>query len=104
VSRARHGWPAERAERASGLGSPRSVTKLGYFIFNNADNNNKYVEYILKKMRLELEPYKYRFRYFGYILNLIVQAFLFDTDPDYLAADFFNEDNDPNDYTRKLKK
>jgi hypothetical protein len=28
VSRARHGWPAERAERASGLGSPRSVTYI----------------------------------------------------------------------------
>ena len=78
--------------------------KLGYFVFNNADNNNKCVEYILKKMRPELEFYKYRFRCFGYILNLIAQAFLFGTDPDCLAADFFNEDDDPNDYTRKLKK
>jgi hypothetical protein len=60
--------------------------KLNYFILNNADNNNKCVEYILKKMRPELEFYKYRFRCFGYILNLIAQAFLFGTDSDYLAA------------------
>jgi hypothetical protein len=55
-------------------------------------------------MRPELEPYKYRLRCFGHILNLIAQAFLFGTDPDYLAADLFNEDDDPNNYTRKLKK
>jgi hypothetical protein len=46
--------------------------KFGYFILNNADNNNKYVEYILKKMRPELEFCKRCFRCFGHILNLIV--------------------------------
>jgi hypothetical protein len=78
--------------------------KLGYFILDNADNNDKCVEYILKKIRPELEFFKHRFRCFGYILNLITQAFLFGTDPDCLATDLFNEDNDPNNYTRKLKK
>jgi hypothetical protein len=45
--------------------------KLDYFILNNADNNDKCVEYILKKIRPELKSYKRRLRCFGHILNLI---------------------------------
>jgi hypothetical protein len=60
VSRARHGWPAERAERASGLGSPRSVTGRAVlenpFLFKNKYNKKKTRIYkigVAKKQKLE---------------------------------------------------
>jgi hypothetical protein len=49
---------------------------LGYFVLNNAPNNNTTLAELRK--HIGFEPKEKRLRYIGHILNLIAEAYLFD--------------------------
>jgi hypothetical protein len=64
------------------------VSRLGYFIGDNASPNDTYWRVICRKLRPDIkEPDSRRVRYLGHILNLAAKAFLFGKD-----ADAFEED------------
>ena len=79
------------------------VSRLGYFIGDNAGPNDTYQRAIYRKLRPDIkEPDTRRVRYLGYILNLVVKAFLFSKD-----ADTFEEDTNSkrsNAYIKKLRE
>ena len=58
--------------------------RLGYFITDNADSNDKATDYILRTLRpdIPVEDYKKRrIRCWGHVMNLAAKAFLFGKDP-----------------------
>ena len=57
------------------LGSPRAVT-LGYFVMDNADDNDKCLE-ALQRSFSSIDVEADRIRYIGHIINLVVKALLF---------------------------
>ena len=67
---------------------------------DNATNNDTMIQFIaneLTKEGIEYDPMLHRLRYNGHIINLSIQAFLFETHPDALFTgndenvDFDNE-------------
>ncbi len=59
------------------------VQKLGYFIADNAGNNNTYIRAICRQLRPDIKnPDSRRVRCLGHIINLSAKAFLFSDDPD----------------------
>jgi hypothetical protein len=62
---------------------------LGYFIADNAGNNDTAIRGILQTFRPDIkEPDSRRVRYIAYIINLIVKAFLFNNNIDGFKLDF----------------
>ena len=58
--------------------------RLGYFITDNADSNDKASNYVLRTLRpdIPVENYKKRrLRCWGHVMNLAAKAFLFGKDP-----------------------
>ena len=57
------------------------VPKLRYFIANNTSNNNTTVHTICQQLHLDIkDPNSRRIKYLGYIINLLIKAFLFKED------------------------
>ena len=54
--------------------------KIGFFVGDNADNNDTAVRATLAELRPELDPTERRIRCIGHVINLIAQAFLGGTD------------------------
>jgi hypothetical protein len=79
------------------------ISRLGYFVGDNAGPNDTYWRAIYRKLRSNIkEPDSRRVRYLGYILNLTVKVFLFSKD-----ADVFESDTDSkrgNAYIEKLRE
>jgi hypothetical protein len=64
--------------------------RLGYFIADNADNNDICWRAICRKLRPDIKnPDSRRVRYLNHILNLVTKAFLFKKD----AESFEEETN-----------
>ena len=61
--------------------------RLEYFVLDNAEFNNIYVDAILKAVRPDLEKKARRLRCLDHIMNLVAQALLFDIDPDAFTAE-----------------
>ena len=61
--------------------------RLEYFVLDNAESNNTCVDAILKAVRSNLEKKARRLRCLGYIINLAVQALLFDIDPNAFTVE-----------------
>ena len=59
---------------------------LGYFVMDNAENNDTMLAFISKNLRdvngIEFDPVERRLRCMGHIINLSVKAFLFGEHPD----------------------
>jgi hypothetical protein len=55
------------------------VGKLSVFVIDNTELNNTAIDTILYYLRPEIQPKTRRSRCLGYIINLIVKAFLFGT-------------------------
>ena len=72
--------------------------QLGYFILNNALNNNTAIKAIVEAFRFD--PIKHRFHCLGYIINLIAYYLLFGFDPDLFKI----EEALPKDLKTQLKK
>ena len=56
--------------------------RLEFFVLDNVKFNNTCVDAVLKAIRLDLEKKTRRLRYLDYIMNLVAQALLFDTNLD----------------------
>jgi hypothetical protein len=62
---------------------------LGYFVLDNAKNNDTAVAHILSSIRPDLAPLERRLRCIGHIVNLVAKAFLFGADAKHYEADEF---------------
>jgi hypothetical protein len=71
--------------------------KLGYFVLDNASNNDKAVEELGRKFEWQ-EPAARRIRCFGHVLHLVATAMLFVHDTKAL------EDLDPDDFDEWTKR
>jgi hypothetical protein len=71
--------------------------KLGYFVLDNASNNDKAVEELGRKFEWQ-EPAARRIRCFGHVLHLVATAMLFVHDTQAL------EDLDPDDFDEWTKR
>jgi hypothetical protein len=61
----------------------RIINNLGYFITNNATNNNVIIKVVLQCLHPNITNLRYRrVRYLNYIINLITKAFLFNSEKD----------------------
>jgi hypothetical protein len=60
--------------------------KLGYFILNNTTNNNTTLFELVKSIKFQ--PKERRLRCMGYILNLIVEQYLFGQDASSFETDY----------------
>ena len=59
------------------------VPKLGYFMADNAGNNNTAIRAIYRQLRRDIKDLdSRRVRCLSYIINLLVKAFLFREDSD----------------------
>jgi hypothetical protein len=59
------------------------VSKLGFFICDNASNNDTCIRTLLRQLRPDIkDPDSRRVRCLGHIINLSAKAFLFGKDPD----------------------
>jgi hypothetical protein len=62
---------------------------LGYFIADNASNNDTAIHGILQALRPDIkDPNSRRVRCIAHIINLVVKAFLFGDDVDSFETDF----------------
>jgi hypothetical protein len=59
---------------------------LGYFVLDNATNNNTTLIELAKS--LDFDPLERRLRYIGHILNLIAKQYLFGQDATLFETDF----------------
>jgi hypothetical protein len=59
---------------------------LGYFVLNNATNNN--ITLIKLAKLIDFNPLKQRLRYISHILNLIAKQYLFGQDTALFKKDF----------------
>lgn len=61
------------------------LSKVGYFMMDNATNNDTMIQYfstLLDDHDIDYDPKLHRLRCNGHIINLVVRAFLFETHPD----------------------
>ena len=63
---------------------------MGYFIADNADNNNTYINEL--SIEFKFNPLYRRLRYIGYIINLVTYMLLFSVDSRALDKEEENED------------
>ena len=61
--------------------------KLGYFVLDNASNNNTCVRHVLSQTSPEIGPGERRIRCFGHVLNLAASEFLFGKHPEVFEAE-----------------
>jgi hypothetical protein len=54
--------------------------RVGFFVLDNAENNDVAVKTILKQLRPDTDPKQRRIRCAGHVINLVAQAFLGGTD------------------------
>ena len=81
----------------------RIVSRLKYFIADNASNNNTYWRVIYRKLRPDIkEPNSKRVRCLEHILNLAAKAFLFGKDADAFKKNTNSKYN--NTYIKKLRE
>jgi hypothetical protein len=79
------------------------VSRLGYFIADNASNNDTCWRAICRKLRPDIkEPDSRRVRCLGHILNLAAKAFLFGKDADAFEEDTNSKRN--NAHIEKLRE
>ena len=63
------------------------ISKIGYFVLNNAGLNNTYISAIIKQLNIkDIKEYR-RLYYLSYILNLLVKAILFSENPKVFKKD-----------------
>ena len=63
------------------------ISKIGYFVFNNAGLNNTYISTIIKRLNIkDIKEYCY-FCCLSYILNLSVKVILFGENPEVFKKD-----------------
>lgn len=64
---------------------------LGYFVIDNADNNNTIIEELLlilcRDYRIQYNATHHRLCCQGYIINLAIKSFLFVTDEESIKED-----------------
>ena len=63
------------------------ISKIGYFILNNAGLNNTYISTIIKQLNIKDIKEYYCLYCFGYILNLLVKVILFGENPKVFKKD-----------------
>jgi hypothetical protein len=63
-----------------------TLANLGYFVLDNALNNNTTLKELAKT--IGFDPKQKRLRYMGHILNLIAKAYLFGQDASSFDKDF----------------
>jgi hypothetical protein len=79
------------------------VSRLGYFIGDNAGSNDIYWRAICRKLRPDIkEPDRRRVRCLGHILNLAAKAFLFGKDADAFEEETNSKRN--NAHIEKLRE
>jgi hypothetical protein len=79
------------------------VSKLRFFIRDNAGNNDTCWRAIYRKLRPNIKAFNSRrVRYLGYILNLAAKAFLFRKDTDVFELD--TDKKRSNAYIKKLRE
>jgi len=73
-NQAKHFWDIVNAYKIT--------NKIGYFTLDNATNNDTALEHIAKHLQdvgIAFNPVQRRLRCFGYVINLVVKAFLWGT-------------------------
>jgi hypothetical protein len=65
---------------------PTTIANLGYFVLDNAPNNDTTLVKLAKV--LKFDPKEKRLRCISYILNLIAESYLFGQDASSFEADF----------------
>jgi len=68
------------------------ITKIGYFMADNASNNDAALALLAQQM--ELNPVKQRLRCSGHIINLVCKAILYGVDNDAINEAIHGADND----------
>ena len=63
------------------------ISKIGYFILNNAGLNNTYISTIIKQLNIKDIKEYYYFYYLSYVLNLLVKVILFSENPKVFKKD-----------------
>ena len=63
------------------------ISKIGYFILNNARSNDTYISTIIKQFNIKDIKEYYRLYYFSHILNLLVKAIFFSENPEVFKKD-----------------
>ena len=74
----------------------RILLKIGYFIGDNYLSNDVLYRFLESRFKRLWDIKQYRLRYYSYIVNLVVQAFLFES--------YNNNDNDNNDNDDKFRQ
>jgi len=67
--------------------------KIGYFTLDNASNNRTTMQHIAKQLMEEgisFDPIERRLRCFGHVINLVVKAFLWETEAEAFEAQITN--------------
>ena len=63
------------------------ISKIGYFVLNNAGLNDTYISTIIKQLNIkDIKEYRC-LCYFSYILNLLVKIILFSENPKVFKKD-----------------
>jgi hypothetical protein len=63
------------------------ISKIGYFILNNAGLNNTCISAIIKQLNIKDIKEHCCLRYFSHVLNLLVKAILFSKNPEVFKKD-----------------
>ena len=63
------------------------ISKMGYFILNNAESNNTYISTIIKQLNIKDIKKYYCLYCLSYILNLLVKVILFSKNPKVFKKD-----------------
>ena len=63
------------------------ISKIGYFILNNAGLNNTYISTIIKQLNIKDIKEHRCLCYFSYILNLLVKVIFFSKNPKVFKKD-----------------
>jgi len=70
------------------------IDKIGYFTLDNASNNGTAMQHIaqqLSEQGISFNPVERRLRCFGHVINLVVKAFLWETDAEAFQAEITNQ-------------
>ena len=63
------------------------ISKIGYFILNNAGSNDTYISAIIKRLNIKDTKEHRRLRYLSHVLNLSVKVILFGENPEVFKKD-----------------
>ena len=65
------------------------ISKIGYFVLNNAGLNDTYISAIIKRLNIKnIKEYR-RLRCLGYILNLLIKVILFGENPKVFKKKYY---------------